>query len=157
MIRIGLAALLLLITGMVSAGEAVPTSQDPVAQARAVELEKKLRCLVCQNQTIADSEADLAKDLRRQIADQINAGRSDADIIAFMTDRYGDFVLYQPPVKGSTLALWFGPALLLMLAFAILIRTLQRHTAGQSTALTETERARARELLEDRVGRESGE
>ncbi len=75
-----------------AADTAVPTEQDPVTQARAVRLEEQLRCLVCQNQTIAESDADLAVDLRRQVREQIAAGRTDEEIITFMTDRYGDFV-----------------------------------------------------------------
>jgi cytochrome c-type biogenesis protein CcmH len=91
--------------------EAVPTEQDRVQQKRAVELEEQLRCLVCQNQTIADSNAELAQDLRRQVREQIAQGRSDAEIVDFMVQRYGDFVLYRPPLKAVTLLLWFGPLL----------------------------------------------
>ena len=91
------------------AAEALPTENDPVAAARAVALSEKLRCLVCQNQTIADSNAELAQDLRRQIREQIAAGKSDQQIVEYMVARYGDFVLYQPPVKATTLLLWRVP------------------------------------------------
>lgn len=155
-VALALAVLLLTATSLATAGEATPTAQDPVTQARTMELARKLRCLVCQNQTIADSEADLAKDLRQQIAEQVNAGRSDSEIIAFMTDRYGDFVLYKPPFKASTVMLWVGPAFLLVLAFAILYRTLRRHAgASEATALTEADRARARAVLEEHMEGES--
>src|SRR3954470_10775888 len=96
------------------AAQAIPTDKDPVSAARAVKLAEKLRCLVCQNQSIADSNAELAQDLRRQINEQIAAGNSDDQILDFMVARYGDFVLYQPPVKGTTLLLWGAPALLLL-------------------------------------------
>ena len=95
---------------MLLLADAVPTEKDPVAAARAVALSEKLRCLVCQNQTIADSNAELAADLRRQIKEQIAAGKSDKEIVDYMVARYGDFVLYQPPVKSTTLLLWAGPA-----------------------------------------------
>lgn len=100
---------------------AQPLPEDPVANKRAMLLAEELRCLVCQNQTIADSHAELAVDLRRQIREQIAQGRSDRQILDYMVDRYGDFVLYRPPVKGTTLILWFGPLLLLVCALAFLL------------------------------------
>ena len=116
------------------AADAVPTEKDAVAASRAVKLSEKLRCLVCQNQTIADSNAELAQDLRRQIHEQIAAGRSDAEILDYMVARYGDFVLYQPPVKPTTALLWAGPALLLVLGFAGLVRVLRtRREEAQAT------------------------
>ena len=90
---------LALAPSFVFANEAVPTELDRVQQKRAVELSEHLRCLVCQNQTIADSNAELAQDLRRQVREQIKQGKSDSEIAAFMVQRYGDFVLYKPPVK----------------------------------------------------------
>ena len=83
--------------------EGVPTEMDPATAARAVKLAEKLRCLVCQNQTIADSNAELANDLRGQIREQIAAGKTDDEILAYMVQRYGDFVLYQPPLKATTI------------------------------------------------------
>lgn len=94
--------------------------------ARYQHLINELRCLVCQNQTIADSHADLAKDLREQVAVQIRAGRSDAEIIEYLTARYGDFVLYRPPLKQSTYLLWGGPFLLLAIGLVILAATLRK-------------------------------
>ena len=112
--------------------EAAPTDLDPVSNKRAVELSQQLRCLVCQNQTIADSHAELAVDLKNQINEQIRAGRSDKEIIDFMVQRYGDFVLYRPPVKTSTWLLWGGPALLLVggaLGLGLVLRRRQKMAA----------------------------
>jgi cytochrome c-type biogenesis protein CcmH len=129
------------------AAEALPTEQDPVAQARAVKLESELRCLVCQNQTIAESDAELAVDLRRQVREQIAAGKSDSEIIEFMTSRYGDFVLYRPPFKGTTLLLWAGPLLLLVVGGYALARIVNERRGATEPPLTEDERARAEALL----------
>src|SRR6266568_1348579 len=93
------------------ANNAAPAADDPALEARMTHIASELRCLVCQNQTIADSNADLAQDLRRQVREMLRTGDDDAKIIAYMTERYGDFVLYRPPVKATTLLLWFGPAL----------------------------------------------
>ncbi len=130
-----------------AAKEAVPTELDRVQQKRAVELSEHLRCLVCQNQTIADSNAELAQDLRRQVREQIAEGRSDADIVGFMVQRYGDFVLYKPPVKLTTLLLWFGPGLLLVAGFVVLVRNLRSRRRVEPRALSEEERTRAGALL----------
>jgi cytochrome c-type biogenesis protein CcmH len=126
--------------------DAVPTEMDPVSAARAVKLAEKLRCLVCQNQSIADSNADLANDLRRQIREQIAAGKSDDEIVSYMVSRYGDFVLYQPPVKSTTILLWVGPAVLLVAGFFILIRNVRRRQVAEPT-LTAEEHERAARLL----------
>ena len=131
----------------VHAAEALPTEQDPVAQARAVKLEGELRCLVCQNQTIAESNAELAVDLRRQVREQIAAGRSDTEIIDYMTARYGDFVLYRPPLKAITLLLWAGPALLVVLGGWLLLRIVRERRAVDTAPLSEADRARAEALL----------
>jgi cytochrome c-type biogenesis protein CcmH len=128
--------------------DAVPTEQDPVAAKRAVSLSEQLRCLVCQNQSIAESNAELAVDLRRQINEQIAAGRSDGEIVDFMVQRYGDFVLYRPPFKASTVLLWLGPAVLLLLGLWTLRRALrQRKRAIEEPPLSADERARAGRLL----------
>src|SRR5262245_60298627 len=129
------------------AGEAVPTENDPVAAARAVHLANELRCLVCQNQSIAESNAELAVDLRRQIREQIAAGRSDGEIVDFMVARYGDFVLYRPPLKLSTVLLWLGPLLLLAAGCWILARQLRLRRRGEAHALTAEERNRAQRML----------
>jgi len=133
---------------MLLLADAVPTEKDPVAAARAVALSEKLRCLVCQNQTIADSNAELAADLRRQIKEQIAAGKSDKEIVDYMVARYGDFVLYQPPVKSTTLLLWAGPALLVLIGFIALARSVRaRRSVSEAPALSAEERERAARLL----------
>ena len=133
---------------LLMAADAMPTENDPVASARAVALSEKLRCLVCQNQTIADSNAELAQDLRKQIREQIAAGKSDREIVDYMVARYGDFVLYQPPVKATTLLLWAGPALLVVIGFIVLARTVRsRRARSDAPALTAEERERVARLL----------
>jgi cytochrome c-type biogenesis protein CcmH len=129
-----------------AAADAVPTEMDPVSAARAVKLAEKLRCLVCQNQSIADSNAELANDLRGQIREQIAAGRTDDEIVNYMVNRYGDFVLYQPPIKGTTILLWAGPALLLFAGFFVLIRNLRRRPPAEAS-LTAEEHEQAVRLL----------
>ncbi|MFO1339828.1 MAG: cytochrome c-type biogenesis protein [Burkholderiaceae bacterium] len=110
------------------AQEARPVADDPATEARMMAIAAELRCLVCQNQTIADSHAELAVDLRQQIRDQLKAGRSADEIRAFMTARYGDFVLYRPPVNERTALLWFGPGLLLAVGLATLAVVLRRRS-----------------------------
>jgi len=140
-------ALCVLFAPGVSAAEGIPTEMDPVKAARAVKLADKLRCLVCQNQTIADSNAELANDLRGQIREQIAAGRTDDEILAYMVQRYGDFVLYQPPFKMTTVLLWTGPALLVIVGAFVLVRNLRRRQIGEKP-LSDDERTRAKRLLE---------
>lgn len=136
--------------------DAIPTEKDPVAAARAVKLAEKLRCLVCQNQSIADSNAELAADLRRQISEQIKAGKTDSEILDYMVARYGDFVLYQPPIRTTTILLWTGPVLLLIIGFIVLVRFLRaRRGQGDTTALSADEQARAARLLAGSTGEEN--
>jgi cytochrome c-type biogenesis protein CcmH len=108
------------------ANEAAPAAEDPALEKRVMAIAAELRCLVCQNQTIADSHAELAVDLRNQVRDMLRKGQSQEDIVAYMTARYGDFVLYRPPLKQSTALLWFGPAALLIGAVLVLIVSLRR-------------------------------
>jgi cytochrome c-type biogenesis protein CcmH len=130
-----------------TAKEAQP-AEDPQIEQRMKMLTQQLRCLVCQNETLADSQADLAEDLRREIREQMKAGRSDQEILAFLTQRYGDFVLYNPPVKATTYLLWFGPFVLLIAATALLYRYLQRRRdVIEEKPLTAEERSRAEKLL----------
>lgn len=117
--RLLLTAALLCVAGLAHAIDSQPPFSDPVLQARYTELTHEIRCLVCQDETIADSNADLAADFRRQIHDMVAAGKSDADIKAYMVKRYGDFALYKPPVQSSTALLWVGPFLLLAVALGI--------------------------------------
>ena len=124
--------------------------QDPVLEQRARDLSKQLRCLVCQNQSIDDSDADLARDLRRIVREQLVAGRSDGEIIDYLTARYGDFVLLKPPVKPATWGLWFGPALVLTVAAAGVVTYVARRRRSQSAPpvpLSAAERTRLEALL----------
>ena len=121
---------------------------DPALQARYETIGRELRCLVCQNQTIADSNATLAQDLRREVREMIAAGKSDDEIRTFMVDRYGDFVLYKPPFNMTTLLLWLGPLVLGVLAVVAFVRTLRaRNRAIVERPLTDAERAEAERLL----------
>ena len=137
-------------TAVDSATEAA-LAADPVAEKRLQHLSEELRCLVCQNQTIADSNAELAQDLRREIRGMIKDGRSDKEIIDFMVVRYGDFVLYRPPVKGITLLLWGGPVTLMLLGLFVLIRYLRRRTSrmADDQPLSADETSRANALLKE--------
>ncbi len=139
----------LFIVSMLSlAQEAPPAAEDPVLEKRVQRLSAELRCLVCQNQSLADSNADLAVDLRNQVREMMQAGQSDAQIREFMVARYGDFVLYDPPVKSATLLLWLGPFVLLIVAGATLIIYLRRRDRElPAQVLSDDERARARALL----------
>jgi cytochrome c-type biogenesis protein CcmH len=132
----------------VIAKEAQPSAADPVLEERVMKLSRELRCLVCQNETLADSRADLAEDLRNQIREQMKAGKSDKEIIAFLTDRYGKFVLYRPPVDPTTYLLWFGPFVLLVAGLLLLFRYVkQRSGIISESPLSMEERRRAEALL----------
>jgi len=120
--------------------------ENPNLERRVTSLAHELRCLVCQNQTIADSNAPLAQDLRNQIREQLKAGKSERDVIDFMVARYGDFVLYRPPFKAATVALWAGPFVLLALGAWLLFRRVRKK--APPSELTEAERRRAAQLLE---------
>ena len=136
--------------------EAQPSAADPVLEARVMKLSKELRCLVCQNETLADSRADLAEDLRTQIREQMRAGKSDKEIIAYLTDRYGKFILYNPPIDPTTYLLWFGPFVLLIAGLAVLFRYLkQRRELIIEQPLSADERRRAEILLKTDSGKET--
>jgi len=122
------AAVLAVLLAGTSAKEAAPAAADPVLEARMLAVAAELRCLVCQNQTIADSHADLAVDLRNQVREMLRKGQSEREIIDYMTARYGDFVLYRPPVKNTTMLLWYGPGLLLVGGLATLWLVLRRRS-----------------------------
>jgi cytochrome c-type biogenesis protein CcmH len=122
-----LAALALASAGLLAqAAEAPNAAADPVLEARLHEIAAELRCLVCQNQTIADSNAELAVDLRNQVRTMLKRGDSREQIVDYMTARYGDFVLYRPPVKSTTALLWYGPAALLVFALVVFVLVLRR-------------------------------
>ena len=140
----------LILAGSVLAKEAPPAVPDPALEKRAMALAEELRCLVCQNQTIADSHAELAIDLKNQIREKLKAGMSEEQILQFMVARYGDFVLYKPPVKATTVPLWFGPFALLFGALAGLFYYLlrRRRSAAPQQPLSEAEQARVQALLD---------
>ncbi len=151
---LGAALLAVLFSGALPLGAqtAQPLAEDEALERRLNSLAEELRCLVCQNESIAGSRADLAQDLRRQIREQIRAGRTDDEILAYMTDRYGDFVRYRPPLKGTTLALWTGPFVLLVLAaggLAWYVRGRRMRVASAAALLTPEEEARVARLLRE--------
>ena len=146
-----IAVLLMVLALPAYANEAAPAAQDPALEQRVMRLTSELRCLVCQNQSLADSHADLAIDLRNQVRSQMQAGKSDAEIREFMVARYGDFVLYRPPLKSTTALLWAGPFLLLAaggLALGFYLR--RRRKRLTENELTPEQRARVEALLHAR-------
>ena len=142
---------LLLLSLFANAREAAPLAEDEAVEKRMVAISEEMRCLVCQNESLSGSRSDLAQDLRREIRSLIKQGKSDQDIMEFMVSRYGDFVRYRPPVKGSTYLLWFGPFLLLAGAFVALLVYLRRRSGRVAetteTALTAEERRQAEQLM----------
>ena len=144
------------LSGFAVAKEAQPSSADPVLEERVMKLSKELRCLVCQNETLADSRADLAEDLRNQIREQMKAGKSDKEIVAYLTDRYGKFILYNPPIDPTTYLLWFGPFVLLLAGLFLLFRYVkQRRGLIVEQPLSADERLRAETLLKIEQGKET--
>ena len=150
MSRLFVVLLAVLPWGLVHGNEATPAAADPALEKRVMDLANELRCLVCQNQTLADSHAPLAVDLRNQIREQLSRGASERDVVDFMVGRYGDFVLYRPPLKATTLLLWFGPFLLLAIGAFFLVRRIRRQGAAAQPELTGVERERAARLLDER-------
>jgi cytochrome c-type biogenesis protein CcmH len=144
------AALLLAVAG-VAFGQADEVAHpDPRVEARLKDLGEELRCLVCQNQTIADSQAGLAVDLRNQIREQIKAGKSEQEIKDYMVQRYGDFVLYRPPMKATTVLLWVGPFALMAIGIgAAVVIVRRRRSPNEAPELTEAQRRQAARLLAD--------
>lgn len=137
-------------SGPVTAQEAKPLAENPQAEARLKALAVELRCLVCQNQTLADSNAPLAEDLRREVREMIAKNMSDQEIINFLVERYGDFVLYRPPLRATTTLLWAGPFLLLAIGGTALILALRRRQKTLSeVVVSEADHARVEQLLSD--------
>jgi len=133
-----------------------PVIDDPAIEQRLHNLSQDLRCLVCQNETLADSRADLAEDLRDEIRQQMKAGKSDKEIIDFLTARYGQFILYKPQVTPTTYLLWFGPFVLLLAGLAVLFRYIKRRRdLIPEQPLSAEERRRAEELLRTRSRKET--
>ena len=130
------------------AGEAKPVAEDPVLEQRMIKLSEDLRCLVCQNESLAGSRADLAQDLRQEIREQMRAGKSDEQVVDYLTQRYGDFVLYKPPVKPLTWLLWFGPFALLIGSVGGLYAYIKRRgNRPVDEPLSEEEKKRVADLL----------
>jgi cytochrome c-type biogenesis protein CcmH len=145
----------LLLVGVLAAGarEATPVGEDPAIEHRMMVLSEELRCLVCQNQTLADSQADLAADLRQEIRELMKKGQSDAQIKQYLVARYGDFVLYRPPVKAVTWLLWFGPGVLLVGGLAALYAVvLRRRRLAAAEPLSADQEKRALDLLSGNEG-----
>lgn len=153
--KVVIAILLLVLSAHSAAREAPSAADDPALERRVVRLTSELRCLVCQNQSLADSHADLAIDLKNQVRSQMLAGKSDAEIRDYMVARYGDFVLYDPPFKASTLLLWAGPFALLLIGLLGLAAYLRsRRSRLSDVELTTQDRARAEAMLRGESGRE---
>ncbi len=150
MMRVVIACLYWAVIGLAYGQQPTVEQRDPAIESRVRALAEELRCLVCQNQTIADSNADLAIDLRNQIRAKIKAGLSDAQIKQYMVDRYGDFVLYRPPVQPNTVLLWLGPFALLVLGLAALFWQLaRRRRAAPAIDLSAVDNQRADDLLDN--------
>jgi cytochrome c-type biogenesis protein CcmH len=147
-----LTALLVVWIGAVHANVEALQFDTPQMEKRYRHLINELRCLVCQNQNLADSNAELAQDLRRKTYEMIAAGKTDAEIIDYMVERYGDFVLYRPPVNRTTAVLWYGPFLILIIAFVLLIRLLRRRARQPRVEMSDEAKAQARKLLEENDG-----
>jgi cytochrome c-type biogenesis protein CcmH len=138
---------------MLSAQEARSVAEDPALEKKVITLSNELRCLVCQNQTIADSNAELAVDLRNQVRKQLSEGKSDREILDYMVQRYGEFVLYRPPLSYKTILLWAGPFALLLIAMLILVQQIRlRHKRLASEEFDQTDLSRARKLLDSSPG-----
>lgn len=142
-------SLALVLAPAVWAGEAESIGADPVIEQRMIKLSEELRCLVCQNESLAGSHAELAEDLREEIRVQMKAGKDDKEVIDYLTTRYGDFVLYRPPFKPLTFLLWFGPVLFLALGAGIWYFTLKKRRNLKETPVDEKQLAAAAQLLED--------
>lgn len=149
-------ALLFCVIVVVGAQDARRVGDDPEVERRLRNLSQELRCPVCQNETLADSRSELADDLRNQIREQIRAGKSDKEIKAFLTARYGNFILFRPPVKPTTYLLWFGPFVLLLGGLAFLFRYVrQRRELIVDRPLSVDERRRAAEMLKEQPEKET--
>jgi cytochrome c-type biogenesis protein CcmH len=150
MIRIWMLMFVMAIPSLVAAQEARPLAENPQAEARLKALAVELRCLVCQNQTLADSNAPLAEDLRREVREMIAKNMSDQEIIDFLVERYGDFVLYRPPLRVTTTLLWIGPFLLLAIGgTALILAVRRRQKTLPDVVVSEADHQRVEQLLSD--------
>jgi cytochrome c-type biogenesis protein CcmH len=159
--RLFLIVLLLLMSPLLVAKEAAPLADDPEMEKRVNDITAELRCLVCQNQTIADSHAELAIDLKNQVREMVKTGQTQEQIVNYMVQRYGDFVLYRPPVKNTTVLLWSGPFLLLAIGLIVLIINLRKRATlvPDDAPLTSEESEKLKDLLHEKQEEktESGE
>ncbi len=159
LIQVVSTGLLLLVASVVVANEATSMAKDPVLEAQVMAISHELRCLVCQNQTIADSDAELAIDLRNQVREMIVAGKNEDEIIDYMVVRYGDFIRYRPPVQPTTYVLWFGPFILFAVGLGVLVLNIRsrRRNAGEvdEEQLSTDERERVQTLLKQTSGDEN--
>ena len=158
--KITLAILLTLFSSAaLTADEAVTMAKDPVLEAKVMAVSHELRCLVCQNQTIADSDAELAVDLRNQVREMLVAGKSEDEIVDYMVVRYGDFVRYRPPVQPTTYILWFGPFILFAVGFGLLIFNIRKRRQNpvkeDEESLSTSERLRVKKLLKQSSGEDN--
>ena len=142
-----MAAVVMLATPAVHAREAAPLADDQAVEDRLVGIAEDLRCLVCQNESLAGSRAALAEDLRREIREQIRAGKTDPEIVDYLVGRYGDFVRYKPPLKSTTWLLWLGPFVLVAVGLATLVVQLKRRNVAPAGPLSDDERSRAVALM----------
>jgi cytochrome c-type biogenesis protein CcmH len=140
---------LLAISVAAFADEAKPLADDPAIEQRMVNLASDLRCLVCQNESLAGSHAELAEDLRKEIRSQMKAGKNDKEVIEYLTTRYGDFVLYRPPFKPVTYLLWLGPLLFLGIGLGVWYATLKKRRTVQDQPVDEKQLAAAAKLLDE--------
>ena len=146
--QIFLATLIALSLGSVFARDAAPLADDPVTEQRLISISEEMRCLVCQNESLAGSRSDLANDLRREIRILISEGKSDDQIRSFMVERYGDFVLYRPPVKPVTWLLWIGPFVILGIGIAgLLVYLRRRNSSVPNVVLTDADNQKIDALL----------
>ena len=149
-VALGLGLLCVAYVSAPLAKEAVPMAMDPALEKRVNDISSELRCLVCQNQTIADSHADLAIDLKNQVRDMVQEGKTQDQIVDYMVQRYGDFVRYRPALKGTTLLLWTGPFLFLLIGIVVLVMSLRKRRrlgAVADAPLSEEEQARLAQLM----------
>jgi cytochrome c-type biogenesis protein CcmH len=143
------ASVWLALSGQALAAEALPVG-DPVVESRVKKLSEELRCLTCMGQSIADSQSGFSDDMRREMREMIAQGKSDAQIMEFMVQRYGDFVLYRPPVKNTTWLLWFGPFLFFVLGMgALIVKLKKRARTFDDAGLTQDDQVRAARLLKE--------
>ncbi|QWD72044.1 cytochrome c-type biogenesis protein CcmH [Polynucleobacter sp. MG-5-Ahmo-C2] len=149
-------ALCMLSFGFSFAKDAAPLADDPVTEQRLISISEEMRCLVCQNESLAGSRSDLANDLRREIRTLIKEGKSDEQIRSFMVERYGDFVLYRPPIKPTTWLLWIGPFVILLIGILGLLTYLRRRNSAVTTiALSDDDNKKIDALLDNKNEREA--